>query len=87
MDLLLSKFNISKTVWKFNNSLLSNQDYLHLINKVIEEEMMKYAVPIYSMQFLKDYNNYGMKIIVLHTLPLRLILKSLMVSDKCVNFG
>ena len=59
IDILLSKFSISKGIWKFNNSLLKEQGYLNLINNIIQEEIVKYAVPIYNINFLKNCNNYG----------------------------
>ena len=59
MDILLTKFTIYKGVWKFNNSLLNDQNYLDLINKTIHEEILKYAVPVYNVKFLENCNNYG----------------------------
>ena len=46
MDILLTKFAIYKEVWKFNNSLLTDQSYLDLINKTIHKEILKYDVPV-----------------------------------------
>ena len=54
MDIILSNFNHGKGTWKFNNSLLHNQDYLNLVNKIIQEEVLKYAVPVYSIQHIKE---------------------------------
>ena len=54
MDIILTNFNHGKGTWKFNNSLLQNQDYLNVVNKIIQEELMKYAVPVYSIQHIKE---------------------------------
>ena len=54
MDIILSNFNHGKGTWKFNNSLFQNQDYLNLVNKIIQEELLKYAVPVYSIQHIKE---------------------------------
>ena len=54
MDIVLSKFNQGKGTWKFNNSLLQNQDYLNLVNKIIQEELLKYAIPVYSLQYIEE---------------------------------
>ena len=59
INLLLSKFRIHKGVWKFNNSLLNNQEYVSLINKTIHNEVLRYAAPIYNITFLENCNNYG----------------------------
>ena len=52
--MFLNKFTVGKRIWKFNNSLLKSQDYLNLINNAIDDEILKYALPIYSLQFLKQ---------------------------------
>ena len=57
MDIILSNFNDGKGTWKFNNSLLQIQDYLNLVNKIIQGELLKYAVPVYSIQHIKENPN------------------------------
>ena len=57
LDILLNKFTCGKGIWKFNNSFLENRNYLNLINKVITEEIEKYAIPVYSLDFLR--NNFS----------------------------
>ena len=54
LNLRFTKCNIGKGVWKINNSLLSNKDYLNLINKIIIEEKLNYAVPVYSLDYIKS---------------------------------
>ena len=53
LDISIHKFKAGRGIWKFNNSLLKNKDYLDIVNKCIEEETIKYAVPIYNLDFLK----------------------------------
>ena len=55
LEILLSNFTRGRGLWKFNNSLLKNKNYVDLINPVIEEETIKYAVPVYDYSFLKNY--------------------------------
>ena len=52
LNISLHNFKVGKGIWKFNNSLLKNRDYLDTINKCIGEEKMKYAVPIYNLDYL-----------------------------------
>ena len=54
ININLSSFKHGKGYWKFNNSLLKNQEYLDLINKIITEEKVKYAVPVYSQNYLTN---------------------------------
>ena len=55
LNIQLNKFTLGKGVWKFNNSLLKNPDYLELINKAISDEILKYAIPIYSLDFIEKH--------------------------------
>ena len=57
LEIMLNKFSCGKGIWKFNNSLLENPDYLELVNKVIDEEKFKYAIPLYAMEYLKNQSN------------------------------
>ena len=41
MNINLSEFKHGKGYWKFNVSLLKNQNYFNLINEIIEEEKVK----------------------------------------------
>ena len=56
IHIVISKFKIGKGIWKFNNSLLKNKDYLELVNKIIHEEKSKYALPVYSAEYVKNEN-------------------------------
>ena len=58
LEILISNFTRGRGLWKFNNSLLKNKNYVMLINQVIEEETIKYAVPVYDYSFLKNCCNY-----------------------------
>ena len=53
LDIILDNFNRGKGLWKFNNSLLENKDFLTLINSTIDEEKVKYALPVYDFKFLE----------------------------------
>ena len=56
MQINTNKFVQGSGIWKFNNSLLKKQDYLNLINKVITEEKLKYALPVYNLDYIRDNN-------------------------------
>ena len=45
-------------LWKFNDSLLSDDDYVQRIKNRITEAVTEYAVPLYSEAFLSDPKNY-----------------------------
>ena len=76
LELTINKFVRGKGLWKFNNSLLESPEYINLINKIIEEEKLKYALPIYNPTFLKSHHaKFEMTIdddLFLETLVLRI---------------
>ena len=80
----ISKFACSNGVWKFNNSLLKSQDYLNPINKVIEEEKYKYAVPMYDLDYLKN-NSTNIEMIIDQDLFLEMLL--LRIRGETIKFG
>ena len=60
VEMIISKDNFitGRGTWKFNTSLLKNEEYLRLVNRVIDEEKEKYAAPVYSVNYIKEnYNN------------------------------
>ena len=44
-------------MWKFNNSLLKDTEYLETINKKIEEVKLQYSLPIYNYENLQNIPN------------------------------
>ena len=54
MSLKLNEFRHGKGLWKFNNSLLQDTDYLELINNVIDNTKEQYAAFIYNRNNLND---------------------------------
>ena len=58
MTITISKSVTGRGTWKLNNSLLKNSDYLNLINSVIEDEKIKYSLPVYNLKYIKEnYDN------------------------------
>ena len=53
INIQASKFNHGRGLWKFNCSLLKDDKYVSLVNKLIQEEKLKYAVPVYSLHHLQ----------------------------------
>ena len=47
-------FKHGKSYWKHNNSLLTDKEYLKIINKHIIETKKQYAVPIYNLDKIEN---------------------------------
>ena len=54
LEITINHFKIGCGIWKFNNSLLKNQEYLGIVNRIIEEEKLKYCPPVYSHEYIKE---------------------------------
>ena len=50
---LISNFKRGRGTWKLNTSLLKDKEYLRLINNCIQDEFLKYAAPVYELDFVK----------------------------------
>ena len=48
------EFKRDRTYWKFNNSLLTDKEYVSKIKGVIKEVKEQYAVPVYSLENIHD---------------------------------
>ena len=54
LNIYLNKFEVGKGIWKFNTHLLKDMEYINLINKSIQEEITKYAVPVYNLDNINE---------------------------------
>ena len=84
LDLTINSFVRGKGLWKFNNSLLECPEYVYLINRIIEEEKLKYAIPVYKPNYLKNtFTNFEM--IIDHDLFLEMLL--LRIRGEIIKFA
>ena len=51
--LVLSIVTKGKGIWRFNNSLLYDKNYLNLVNTINNEEKLKYTIPAYNIEHVK----------------------------------
>ena len=84
LDLTINKFKQCKGLWKFNNSLLQYPEYVNLINSIIEEEKLKYAIPVYNLQYLKN-NFTNIEMTIDHDLFLEMLL--LQIRGETIKFA
>ena len=46
-------------LWKFNESLLKDDEYVEIVNKCISKTIEEYALPVYTREFMSDECHYG----------------------------
>ena len=58
LKLSFTNFEIGRGVWKLNNSLLANKEYLSLIKNILKEEKLKYAIPVYKLEYIASTTSH-----------------------------
>ena len=84
LEMKINTFLQGKGLWKFNNSLLECPEYVDLVNGIIVEEKLKYAVPLYNLDFLKN-NFTNIEMIIDHDLFLETLL--LRIRGETIKFA
>ena len=57
LHLNINPFTRGKGTWKFNCNLLQDIQYVNIINELIENEKIQYALPIYNPSKIKEIDN------------------------------
>ena len=80
-----SKFIRGRGLWKLNCDLLSNSDYVDLINKTIQEVKSEYTVPVYSVEFIDNPSDLDKEFIIEEDLLLEMIMFK--IREKSIKFA
>ena len=72
-------------MWKFNCDLLSNSDYVDLINKTIQEVKSEYTVAVYSIEFIDNASDLDKEFIIEEDLLLEMIMFK--IREKSIKFA
>ena len=81
INLKLNNFIKGFGTWKFNCGLLTNIDYVNLINKTIDEEKIKYLPPVYKIENINNINDNEIQF----TIPDNLFLETLMMQIRGIT--
>ena len=81
----ISKFERGKGLWKLNCNLLTNADYVNLVNDTIQEVKLQYAVPVYSLDFLNSTSDFDLFFTIEEDLLLEIILFK--IRAKTIKFA
>ena len=64
LDLNFTYFVEGKSYWKHNSSLLSEIEFLNIINKKITEVERQYALPIYDPEGIKNVPKEVLQLVI-----------------------
>ena len=82
LNMEISKFERGKGLWKLNCNLLTNADYVNLVNDTIQEVKLQYAVPVYSLDFLNSTSDFDLSFTIEEDLLLEIILFKIRAKTK-----
>ena len=54
LDISFIKFQKGKPLWKHNNSLLYDKEYLKIINDKIDDVKRQYAIPVCNIENIQN---------------------------------
>ena len=69
-----------KGLWKFNDSLLHDTEYVQLVKKQIKDVKEQYSVHVYNKETLRDIDNLDIQLIIDDQLFLEILLTE--IRDK-----
>ena len=85
LSLKLDNFTHGKGLWKFNNSLLHDYEYIKIINKTILQVKENYALPIYSKDYVTSISDHEIQFTINDQLFLETLLME--IRGKTISFS
>ena len=85
LDISFVQFQKGKPLWKHNNSLLNDKDYIELINNKIDEVKKQYALPVYNMDQINNIPDDQIQFVINDQLFLETLLMEL--RGKSISFS
>ena len=85
LDISFVHFQKGKPLWKHNNSLLNDKDYLKAINNKIDEVKKQYALPVYNMDQINNVPDDEIQFVINDQLFLETLLMEL--RGKSISFS
>lgn len=83
--LKLNKFKKGKGLWKMNNSLLHDKEYLDLINKYIVDIKLQYSLPVYNPEYMNTIPDSVIEFTISDQLFLEILL--LEIRGKTISYS
>ena len=85
LDISFVQFQKGKPLWKHNNSLLNDKDYIEIINNKIDKVKKKYALPVYNMDQINNIPDDQIQFVINDQLFLETLLMEL--RGKLISFS
>ena len=85
LDISFVQFQKGKPLWKHNNSLLNDKDYLRTMNNKIDEVKRQYTLPVYNIAQINNVPNDEIQFVINDQLFLETLLMEL--RGKSISFS
>lgn len=85
LNLHFSVFKYGEGLWKFNNALLKEPQYIEMINNHIKENKRQYTVPIYVQRIINEIPDSEIQFMVNDQSFLETLL--IEIRAKTISFG
>ena len=85
LDVSYVQFQKGKPLWKHNNSLLNDKDYIEIINNKIDEVKNQYALPVYNMDQINNIPDDQIQFVISDQLFFETLLMEL--RGKSISFS
>ena len=85
LNISFNNFKHGKGLWKHNNSLLNDINYINTINDKIEEIKKQYALPVYDLNNIEHITNDELQFIIDDQLFLETLLME--IRGKSISYA
>ena len=85
LSLTMNNFEHGKGLWKHNNSLLTDADYLKLINSKILEIKKQYCLPVYNLENIDQIPDEELQFIINDALFLETLMME--IRGKSISYA
>ena len=85
LNIAFNTFQKGRPLWKHNNSLLKEIEYLEVINKKIKEIKVQYAIPVYNIENIENIPNDKIQFVINDQLFLETLLME--IRGKSISYS
>ena len=85
LTLTMNNFQHGKGLWKHNNSLLTDADYLEAINSKILEIKKQYCLPVYNLENMDQIPDEELQFIINDALFLETLMME--IRGKSISYA
>ena len=82
LDISFVQFKKGKPLWKHNNSLLNDKDYLRTMNNKIDEVKKQYTLPVYNIDQINNVPDDEIQFVINDQLFLETLLMDFRFNDQ-----